>query len=409
MLAELIVDMTRIVYLEISVLAVLAASITLYGQANDRGKYWPTAAPQKVGIDPAPLAALDADFASGKYPDVDSMLVIRCGKNVYERKYSHDYGKIYYKEAHTKGPLNARLTGIYNYFDPQYHPYYQGTDAHTMQSVTKTITSVTIGVAMTRNEFHATLDTPILRFFDISKVKNLDDRKRRITLRDLLTMRSGLEWDEDLPYNDPRNGSSAMEATDDWVQFVIDRPMAHDPGTVFAYSSGVAELIGYIFNKATGRDIIEYANAHLFAPLGFEQQYWKRTPLGLADTEGGLYLRPQDLAKIGQLYMQGGVWNGNRIVSSDWIKKSITPSTDARGGMKYGFEWWLIPHGPAPQRLAWAALGLGGQRLLVLPEDNLILVFTAWNVLGEATNPRELIDRITPGVHPHTCAASPNM
>ncbi len=387
-------------------LALVSATATLWGQAAHPDHDWPKTTPQSVGIDPAPILSLSADFASGKYPDVDSMLVIRCGKNVFERAYSHDYGKIYYKEAHTRGPLNARLTGIYNYFDPRYHPYYEGTDAHTMQSVTKTVTSVTIGIAMTRNEFHATLDTPILQFFDVSKVKNVDDRKRRITLRDLLTMRSGLDWDEDLPYNDPRNGSSAMEATDDWVQFVIDRPMAHDPGTFFAYSSGVAELIGYIFQKATGRDIVEYATEHLFKPLGFEHQYWKRTPLGLADTEGGLYLRPQDLAKIGQLYMQDGVWNGQRIVSPDWIKQSITPSTDARGGTKYGFEWWLIPHGTAPQRLAWAALGFGGQRLLVLPEDQLILVFTGWNVLGDPANNRELIDRITPGVHPHSCAAT---
>ena len=400
--------MRSLVYLEMSTLFLTAVSLNLCGQSNHEDKYWPTAAPETVSIDSAPLAAMDADFASGKYPNVDSMLVIRCGKNVYERTYRHDYGKIYYNEAHTRGPLNARLTGIYNYFDPHYHPYYEGSDAHTMQSVTKTITSVTIGVAMARNEFHAKLDSPIIQFFDVAKVKNLDDRKRRITLRDLLTMRSGLGWDEDLPYNDPRNGSSAMEATDDWVQFVIDRPMAHDPGTFFAYSSGVAELIGYIFQKATGHDIEEYATAHLFKPLAFKHQYWKRTPLGLVDTEGGLYLRPQDLAKIGQLYMQDGLWNGQRIVSPDWIRQSLTPSTDARGGMKYGFEWWLIPHGTPSQRLAWAALGFGGQRLLVLAKDNLVLVFTAWNILGDSLNSREVIDRITPGIHLQSCTAASN-
>jgi len=373
----------------------------LWGRADDSDKPWPKATPESTGIDSAAVSSLDADFASGKYPYVDSMLIVRSGKLVCERTYLHDYEKIYYQEARTKGPLNARLTGIYNYFDPRYHPFYERGDAHTMQSVTKTITSVVIGAAISRNHFRAEMDAPILQFFDSATVRNLDERKRRITLLDLLTMRSGLEWDEDLPYNDPRNGSSAMEACDDWVQFVIDRAMTHEPGTFFAYSSGVSELLGYIFQKVTGHDIETYATEHLFKPLGFGNHYWKRTPLGLADTEGGLYLRPQDLAKIGDLYLREGVWGGQRIVSSDWVRRSITPSTDARQGMKYGFQWWLIPHGTAPERLAWAALGLGGQRLLVLPEDELIMVFTGWNILAESSlNSREVIARISPAMRP---------
>ena len=362
---------------------------------------WPHATPESVGIDSAAISSLDADFRSGKYPYVDSMLILRNGKLVCDRTYSHDYEKIYYTEGRTKGPLNARLSGPYNYFDPQLHPYYHGGDAHTMQSVTKTITSVVMGVAIYRNEFPMELNAPILQFFDASNIKNLDDRKRRITLLDLLTMRSGLDWDEDLPYNDPRNGSSAMEACDDWVQFVLDRPMAHDPGTTFAYCSGVSELLGYIFQKVTASDIEAYAVERLFKPLNFGKHYWKRTPLGLVDTEGGLFLRPQDLAKIGELYLYGGLWRGQRIVGSDWVKASIRPSTDARQGMKYGYQWWLIPHGTAPERLAWAALGLGGQRLLALPEDELIMVFTGWNILAESSlNSREVMARIDPAMRP---------
>ncbi|MFZ3264458.1 MAG: serine hydrolase [Terriglobales bacterium] len=373
----------------------------LGGQAVDPDKPWPKATPESVGMDPSAVASFDADLASGKYPYVDSMLIIRRGKNVWERNYPHNYAKIYYDEARTKGPLNARLTGIYNYFDPQYHPYYEGSNAHTMQSITKTVTSVVMGIVIGRGEFHAELDAPILQFFDIFRIRNLDDRKRRITLRDLLTMRSGLDWEEDVPYNDPHNGSSAMEALDDWVQYVIDRPMAHEPGTFFAYSSGVSQLLGYIFQRATGQDIESYAAEHLFKPLGFQHHYWKHTPLGLVDTQGGLFLRPHDLAKIGDLYLRDGKWNGQRIVPSDWIRQSITPSTDARLGMKYGYQWWLIPHGPAGERLAWAALGLGGQRLLVLPEEQLIMVFTGWNILAESSlNSREAIDRLTVNVQP---------
>src|SRR5260370_438923 len=142
-----------------------------------------------------------------------------------------------------------------------------------------------------------------MSYFDPSKVANVDERKRRMTLRDVLTMSTGFDWNEGLPYNDPNNAASQMEATNDWVQFVIDRPMAHDPGTVFAYSSGATELLAHIFKKQTGQDIEAYARKHLFAPLGIRDYHWKRNPLGVVDTEGGLFLRAADLAKIGYLYL----------------------------------------------------------------------------------------------------------
>src|SRR5437016_7960263 len=221
---------------------------------------WPThgcakGKPSSVGLDEKILAEWDGDLASGRYSLVDSFAVFRCGTSVYERTYSHDYGQIYGKEAKTRGPLNAHLTGPYNYFDPAWHPYYHGTDEHSMQSVSKSVTSATLGIAITRKDFKGSLETPVLKYFNNSTVKNLDERKRRMTIRDVLTMSTGLDWNEDVAYNDPKNAASLMEATDDWVQFVIDLPMAHDPGTVFAYSSGATELLAYIFQKDTGQDI----------------------------------------------------------------------------------------------------------------------------------------------------------
>src|SRR5246500_5007593 len=151
-------------------------------------KDWATATPASVGLDEQVLVRLDKDMASGKYSQMmDSFAVFRCGKKVFERTYPHDYTKIYGKEAGERGPLNARLIGRYNYFDAYWHPYYHGTDLHTMQSVSKTVTSIIVGAAIERGDFKAGLDTPILKYFDISKVKNVDDRKRRMTLRDLLT------------------------------------------------------------------------------------------------------------------------------------------------------------------------------------------------------------------------------
>ena len=152
-------------------------------------KGWATASPASVGLDEQVLLKLDKDMASGKYSQmVDSFAVFRCGKKVFERTYPHDYAKIYAKEAGQRGAYNMRLTGRYNYFDPYWHPYYHGTDLYSMQSVSKTVTSVIIGAAIERGDFKAGLDTPVLKYFDLSKVKNVDDRKRRMTLRDLLTM-----------------------------------------------------------------------------------------------------------------------------------------------------------------------------------------------------------------------------
>jgi CubicO group peptidase (beta-lactamase class C family) len=388
-------------------IAVLPVQST--GGARSGATSWPThgwtkAAPASLGLDEKILAALDSDLASGKYSLVDSFAVFRCGTDVFERTYSHDYGKIYAKEAKTVGPLNAHLTGPYNYFDPTWHPYYHGTDLHSMQSVSKTVSSVITGIAITRGDFKASLDTPLLKYFDMAKVKNVDDRKRRITLRHVLTMTTGLDWNEEVAYDDPRNDSSLMEAADDWVQYVIDRPMAKEPGTVFNYSSGMSELLAHIFQMETGQDIEKYGEKYLFAPLGMDH-YWKRTPLGLPDTEGGLFLRTTDLAKIGYLYLHDGMWDGQQIVSKDWVKQSLAPFIDAEEGYKYGFQWWLLPRTDR-QGFIWMARGFGGQRLMVFPEEDFIAVFTGWEILKDEAGDRELVNRILPALRTQSCSAT---
>ena len=363
---------------------------------------WQQATPASVGLDEKTLLALDADIAVGKYSLVDSFQVFRCGEQVFERQYAHDYASIYAKEARIKGPLNARLTGPYNYFDPAWHPYYQGTDLHSMQSVSKTVTSVILGIALTRGDFKASLSTPVLKYFDISKVRNIDERKRRMTLKDVLTMTAGLEWNEDVPYADPRNDASSMEAADDWVQYVIDKPMVTNPGVVFNYSSGATELLAYIFQKETGQDIEAYAEQQLFAPLGIKH-HWKRTYLGLVDTEGGLFLGGADLAKIGYLYLHEGIWGGRRIVSRAWVRQSVTPFVDTGWqGLKYGFKWWLYPRKEGGQ-FVWMGIGFGGQRLMVFPEEQLIAIFTGWDILQDPAFDAELANRLLPAVIATKC------
>ena len=364
-------------------------------------KGWATATPASVGLDEKVLDGLDKDLGAGKFSLVDSFTVFRCGKKVYERAYSHDYAKIYGKQAKEKGPLNARLTGRYNYFDPDWHPYYHGTDMHTMQSVSKTVTSVIIGVAMNRGDFKAGVDTPVLKYFDAAKVKNVDERKRRMTLRDVLTMTAGLEWIEDVPYDDPRSDSSLMEATDDWVQYVIDKPMAAEPGKVFNYSSGVTELLAYIFKKETGQDIDDYGEKYLFAPLGIKH-HWKRTYMEVIDTEGGLYLNGSDLAKIGYLYLHDGVWDGKQIVSKEWVKESLKGYIDAEGDYKYGYKWWLLKRTDSAGHV-WMARGFGGQRMMVFPEEGIIVTFTGWDIIGDPPADKELLARLLPALKSKTC------
>jgi CubicO group peptidase (beta-lactamase class C family) len=269
-----------------------------------------------------------------------------------------------------------------------------------MQSVTKTVTSVAIGVAITRGEFPA-IDTPVLQFFPDGKVPNTDDRKRRMTIRHLLTMTAGLDWNEELPYSDPNNNCTAMEALADWVTYTIGRPMSDEPGARFNYNSGATMLLAHIFQKATGQDLEEYAAKYLFRPLGIVNYFWKRAPEGLVDAEGGLYLERHDLARIAYLFLKNGVWEGKPVVSAAWVKDSLTPAVtvSAASGVKYGFKWWLYPYSHYDPRLAFGGSGFGGQKPLVIPAYDLVLVFTGWNVLGErGLSPAEAIARVSGAV-----------
>src|SRR5579862_7939197 len=295
-------------------------------------KAWPQGTPASVGLDEEVLKALDTDIALGKYSLTDSFRIFRCGTEVFARQYQHDYGQLYAKEAKTKGPLNARLTGRYNYYDPEWHPFYHGT------------------------------------------------------VENLLTMTSGMN-SEELFYpensDSPENDFVHMEASDDWVQYAINEPLVEEPGKNFTYSSADTELLAYVFQKETGQDIDAYADKYLFAPLGIKH-FWKRHYVGTVDTEGGLYLSGEGLAKLGLLYLKSGLWGGQQIVSADWVGQSVAPHvsmpyTVEWGRLQYGFSWWLYP---VNGEYAWVATGFGGQELMVFPRQSLIAVFTGWDLNG---------------------------
>lgn len=360
-----------------------APSSALAQGSAPKGK-WPVASPASVGLNKAVLDSLDAEIAAGKYGFIDRMLVIRHGKVAFDKAYVNDYMKAYGDSAKVKNALNAHdVTGPFNYFNTWWHPYYQRGDLHTLQSVTKTVASAVIGAAVTRGDFPS-IDTPVLRFFDTTKVANIDDRKRRMTVRHLMTMTGGIDWNESLPYIDPNNTASGLESSPDWIAFTINRPMMREPGTKFNYSSGESSLLAHVFRQATGTDIEEYAAQHLFAPIGITRWFWKRTPSGTADTEGGLYLEAGDLARIWYLFTQDGMWNGTRVVSADWVKQSVTPAiaTGASpNAAQYGLKWWLYRSPVDSTKYVWSGSGFGGQFPMAFPDLDLVVVFNAWNIL----------------------------
>lgn len=323
------------------------------------------------------LAELDQAFKKGQYGYIDHMLILKNGEIIHDSVYDHDYTK-----------TNVGKDPDYRYHNAELYPYYKSTDLHTMQSVTKSITSAIIGIAIDRGDFPG-VDAKMMDYFPHHQVQNLDDKKRQITIENLLTMTPGFDWDEfSVSYNHPKNDCRLMEESPDWVEFVVNRPMAYAPGEHFTYSSGVSQILSKIFLNTSGITISDYAKKHLFFPLGIRDFYWQTTPQGLPDTEGGLYLSTRDLANIGQLYLQKGQWEDQEIIPKTWIKDSVklhVPDTKLYGNGKqnrgFGYHWWILPYTVQEKTSRiYTALGYGGQRLFVVPDHNLVAVFTGWNI-----------------------------
>ena len=352
-----------------TVLYLLLTSVSL---AQDDSA-WPVANAADLGIDSSILDTLDRELASGELGNIDSMAVIRGGHLVYERNYDVDY------DAQFAG--RADPPGMYQYHDSNWHPWYHHGDLHTIQSITKSVTSALIGIAIGRGEIPST-DVAIMPYFDEYEPAVADPRRGAITLRHLLMMTAGIDWDESSSaYTDATNSAAAMEASDEWVQFVLDQPMRAAPGEEFEYNSGITVLLAHILLKATGEQADVYAMEHLFGPLGINEFFWKKTPTGLVDTEGGLYLKPLDLAKIGQLYLEDGIRGGERLLPEGWVDATMTDNVPVPGWVaRYGYQWWLLPYEGGNERWAYTGLGYGGQRLLVVPEYELVAVFTGWNI-----------------------------
>jgi CubicO group peptidase (beta-lactamase class C family) len=352
------------------------------------GTKWAQASPESQGMSGAALAELDRQISEGAYGNVDRVLVIRRGHAVFDRRYSRDYREI---SRGKSGPLgcgegctDAAAMNEFNYYHPNWHPYYQGRDVHTLQSVTKSIAATVIGIAHARGAI-ASLDAPALSFFRDRDLSRVDKRLERATLKHVLTMQSGIEWHEGDRPLDATNTTYQLEKSADWIAFTLSQPMDAEPGTKWVYNSGGSQLLSGIIRKATGQHIDEYANATLFRPLGIRDFHWKKTPTGEPDTEGGLYLTADDLARIGYLYLRGGEWNGVRILPVDWVKAATARHVSGLpGGWGYGYQWWIASRDGVD---VWAGRGFGGQFLFVIPARDIVAVVHSWNVFGKPAKP----------------------
>ena len=250
-----------------------------------------------------------------------------------------------------------------------FHPYTADTP-HQVASVTKSVMSILLGIAIDRGSVRG-VDQFLLDFFPGRWIANVDARKQAITLEHLLTMTSGLDCKD-------RSGTDdQMRQSRGWIQFVLDLPVTYVPGEQFSYCSGGPQLLSAILEKATGLNTRGFANARLFAPLGIPPVSgleWGADPQGYTLGGYGLYLTPRDMAKLGYLYLKQGQWAGQTVVSAQWVTASLTTHstwTD-EGQRDYGYLWWLYP-----ARGYSSMMGMAGQQVHIVPERHMVVVFTA--------------------------------
>src|ERR1700732_1304540 len=286
------------------------------------------------------------------------------------------------------------------YFDPSGAAALRNT-----RSATKTVTGILVGAAVDRGVLRA--ESPVLAFFtDRLPVANPDPRKERITLEDILTMSSLLECDDENEFS--RGNEERMYLVEDWVKFTLDLPIKGFPdwqpkpeqspyGRAWSYCTAGATTLGPLLERATKQSVPDFAQAALFKPLGIESVKWQYQPLGSAMTGGGLQLRSRDLLKLGQLYLNGGRWQGRQVISEAWVRRSVSPHANAREDTDYGYLWWLQTFHVNGRSIPTDGMyGTGGNKLVVLSDQGIVGAgaTTNFKVAGAAA----LTDRLFPSL-----------
>jgi CubicO group peptidase (beta-lactamase class C family) len=325
--------------------------------ARDDG--WPVASVNEDKlIDRAELCMM-ADRLASSVANVHSILVARGGKLVFERYFRGSDeipGRIY----------GRRVENV----------TFDADTLHDMKSVSKSVASLAVGIAIDRGLIRS-VNEPILSFFpELEDLRSPE--KDRIQLLHALSMSMGLAWVEATPATgDDNNDEARMNRSRDACRYVLGLATTAPAGQEFFYNTGALALVSAIIRKATGRPLDEFAREALFEPLGISAVAWERRK-GDTDAGGGLRLRSRDMAKIGQLVLAGGRWNGRQIVSREWIETSTAPKIKAADGQSYGYLWWLGRTVLNGREVQWVgALGRGGQSIRIVPELDLVVVVTA--------------------------------
>jgi CubicO group peptidase (beta-lactamase class C family) len=300
-------------------------------------------------------------------------------------------------------PLHSLLVVKDGYLVMEEYPRtaFSSNTTHLLYSCTKSITSVMVGIAINQG-YIDNVSQKVLDFFPDRTFENMDSRKEDMTLEDLLTMRPGIEWDEwTVPYSNGTNDYRQMMANPDPISFVLNRPMVSDPGTDWVYCGGASHLLSAIVNVTTGKTALQLAQESMFDTIGIPRAYWGDDALGINIGGSELSLRPQDMARIGYLYLNNGTWDGQEIVSSEWVEESTETREMRSNYAGYGYQWWTYP-----DLGAYFGTGLYGQQIIVVPQHDLVVVFTG-GFIGQASPYYEfLTDYIIPAAEDDVSVSS---
>ena len=327
------------------------------GAAPDASDEFQTASPEQAKLDPTILCSLDEKLNARKEANVHAVVVLRGGRLVFETYRSGD-DWMWGTKLGAVGYTPAKL--------------------HDTQSVSKSIVSLLIGVAID-HKLIASVDESVFSYFpEYGAIRTPE--KDEIKLRDLLTMTAGLAANDTyVDWYSPANTEREMYQSADPYKTVLERKLWNKPGEWWNYNSGCTMLLAAVLHRVTGKRLIDFAKEALFDPLGIKDFEWITVePSGEPAAGGGLRLRPRDMAKIGQLILNKGEWSGHPVVSASWIEESAQPRYPTWWSRKYGYQWWVGSSEIGEKSYPWiASLGLGGQRIFIVPELSLVVAITA--------------------------------
>ncbi|MBV8088516.1 MAG: serine hydrolase [Alphaproteobacteria bacterium] len=332
------------------------------------GTDWLTIPPGEAGFASDPGALLDKAIAENRIWNLHGVVVVRRGRLVLERYFDG--------EDNARGQVLGKIR-------------FDANTLHDLRSVSKSIVGLLYGIALAGGKVPAP-EVPLLASFPEYSDLAADPVRNRWTISNVLTMTMGTDWDElSVPYSDPTNSEIAMDRAPDRYRFVLDAPVVIEPGTRWIYTGGATALLARIIARGTGKPLQTFAREALFDPLGIGPTEWLTDDHGEAIAASGLRMTPRDLARIGVMMLNGGMWAGRRVVPAQWIERSSSPAVDVDEIRQYGYHWYLgkfaftVSTGPRWTRSRlerfWSAIGNGGQRLFILPGLDLVVVITAGN------------------------------